>query len=118
MSNQTVLVAVDDGPRTVAYAPPGSAGMVYVSLGIGPRRLTVLEPDCSSRVTLQTGDHGLFSVVINPDSSASIAAAANSGVGVALRALGVCGAQKSWCASDPLPSDVPKPQDQEPIPDC
>jgi hypothetical protein len=124
LSDQTVLVAVDDGGhRTVAYAPPGSVGSVSGGLGTGRRGLHILEPDCTVRETLETADKGTFKIEIRPDGVAEVADITGTDVdrdidGV-LKELGaVCGAYKSLCASDPLPSEIPKPPDVEVIEDC
>lgn len=121
-SDQTVLIAVDDGSRTVAYAPGGSVGFVSGGLGKGHRGLSILEPDCTVRQTLETADHGVFRIEIGRDGSATVRDIRDSEVdadAVSYQELGgVCGAYKSWCASEPLPSDIPPPKDVEVIEDC
>lgn len=121
-SDRTVLIAVDDGSRTVAYAPGGSVGFVSGGLGLGHRGLSILEPDCTVRQILETADHGVFRIEIGRDGSAAVTDITDTEVdadAVSYRELGaVCGAYKSWCASEPLPSDIPPPKDVEVIEDC
>jgi hypothetical protein len=110
LSGQPVLIAVDDlGTTNVYYAPPGSAGISYQTLGVAKRALRVLDPDCTVRATLEVADVGSYLVTIAPDGSS--AASLNqkpSDIGGSLRTLsGVCGAHHTCADHDlPWPSDI------------
>ncbi len=108
-SDRAVLVAIDDGPRTIVYAPAKADGHAYVTLGVGNRGVTVLDERCGRLHRVSTGDQGSFLLTITPDGSARVTQAGERDPKGSLRTLsGICSGEES-CAggATPWPTALP-----------